>query len=145
MVPLACAAGGAEALPEQRFQSLQGPVRQHRGDDAALRAPLGRGEEDVLFQITSAQPLPEDDLVHGGVGHQPVMTDPIKASADIALEDPGGAVVLPQDLVTLIQGVGTAPLTAEAVGVGIGQRFLDRIEAEQVPRLHGSIAQGGNP
>jgi len=73
------------------------------------------------------------------------MTDPIKAGADIAFEDPQGAVVVPQDLVTLIQGIGTAALTAKAVGIGIGSRFHDRIEAKQVERLHRSIGHGRNP
>ncbi len=70
------------------------------------------------------------------------MTDPIKARFDIALENPGHAVVLAQDLVTLIQCARTAAATAKAVGVGIGSRFLDGIETKQVERLHGPIGQG---
>src|SRR6266403_658306 len=46
------------------------------------------------------------------------MVDPIKARFDIAFENPGRAVVLTQDLVTLIQCIRTAAATAKAVGVG---------------------------
>src|ERR1700730_15349905 len=70
------------------------------------------------------------------------MADPIKARFDIAFENPGRAVVLAQDLVTLIQCVCTGAATAKAVGVGIGSRFLDRIETKQVERLHGTVGQG---
>src|SRR5947209_359297 len=70
------------------------------------------------------------------------MTDPIKAGFDIAFQDPRRAVTLTQNLVALVQSVGTATVTAKTVGVGIGSRFLDRIEAEQVQGLHGSIGQG---
>jgi len=73
------------------------------------------------------------------------MTDPIKARFYVAFEDPGGAVVFAQELMTLIQRIGTTPLTAKAVGIGIGSRFLKRVEAQQVQRLHGSIGQGRNP
>jgi hypothetical protein len=61
------------------------------------------------------------------------MTDPIKAGFDVAFEYPGGVmIVVAQNLVTLIQGVGTTTLIAEAVGVGIGNRLLDRVQTEQV-------------
>src|SRR2546421_9410247 len=72
------------------------------------------------------------------------MADPIKASFDIAFENPFGTVVFAQDLMTVIQGIGTAPPTAKTVGVGIGSGFLNRIETEQVQRLHGPIGQGRN-
>src|SRR5262249_3027796 len=90
----------------------------------------------------SLQPLPEDDLVHGDMRQEPVVADSVEAALDVALQDPGRAVVFPQDLMTMIQGVGTAPLPAKTVGVGIGRRLLNRIETEQVQGLHGPSGQG---
>jgi hypothetical protein len=105
---------------------------------------LRGGDEDVFFHEASLQPLLQNDPVHGCVGQQPVVADPIEAAFDIALQDPGGAVVVAQDLVTLIQGIGTTAFLAKAVGVGIGQRFLDRVQAEEVQSLHGPVGQGGD-
>src|SRR2546421_117909 len=100
-----------------RLQQKLGPVTPH---------VLSQEVEDVFFQITGPQPFPEDDPVQRNVGQQPVMADPIEASAYIAFQDPRSASALAQDLVTLVQGVSTAALTAKAVGVGIGSRFHDR-------------------
>jgi hypothetical protein len=44
-----------------------------------------------------------------------------------------------QDFVALVQSIGTATMTAKAVGVGIGRRFLDGVETQQIQSLHGSI------
>src|SRR5262249_28312064 len=78
LVPGALRPRGAEALAQQRFQSVQGRVRQCRRGNAALRRLLRGGEEDVFIQIASLQPLPENDPVHRNVGQQPVMADSIK-------------------------------------------------------------------
>src|SRR6516165_9237361 len=78
------------------------------------------------------------------------MIDTINARADVRLADPVGApglwtVRATQDLVPVIQGIRTAPLQSKAIGMAIGQRFRDRIEAEQVERLHGSVPPRGYP
>ncbi len=55
-----------------------------------------------------------------------------KQALNIAFEYPGRAVVLAQDLMTLVQSIGTAPASAKAVGIGIGSRFRDRIQTKQI-------------
>ena len=129
-----------------RLQSIQGPIRQGGGDDPALRCPFRGGEQDVLLQETGLQPLPEHLLVHGDLIQQPSVTDPIKAGFDVAFEDPASRPWwTSEDLVTLIQGIGTAALQPKAIGMAVGQRFRDGIETEQVEGLHGAIGHCGYP
>src|SRR5439155_18400641 len=59
--------------------------------------------------------------------------------------DPARTGWTPEDLVALIQGIGTAAFQAKAVGMAVGQGLHDRIEAEQVKSLHRSIDHGGDP
>ena len=69
-----------------------------RGGNTALRRPFRGSEEDVFFQEASLQPLPENDPVHGNVGHEPAMGDPIEAGFNVAFEHPGGAMVVAQEV-----------------------------------------------
>jgi hypothetical protein len=130
LVLLLLAACTAATLRQLPFPSIPSPVRQRGGDEAAWRAPRRRGAEGVLFQGTRWQPLPEDDLVPWRVGQQPGLADPIEAGAKSAFEHPRGTVVVAQELRTWIQRIGTTTPTAQAVGVGGGSRFPNRIEAE---------------
>ena len=50
-----------------------------------------------------------------------------------------------KDLVTFIQGIRTATFQPKAIGMAVGQRFRDGIEAKQVQRLHGSISHRWYP
>src|SRR5262249_32106879 len=70
---------------------------------------------------------------------------PIQAGFDIAFENPFGIVPMTQQVMGLSHRIGTAALTPKAIGVAVGLRFRDGIEAEQVQGLHGSIGHGGNP
>jgi len=49
-----------------------------RGDNPPLGRPLVGTVEGVFLHEPGLEPLLEDDLVHGDVGHQPVVVDPIK-------------------------------------------------------------------
>ena len=73
------------------------------------------------------------------------MADSIKAGFDIAFQDPAWTMGTSQDLVTFIQGIGTASFQPKAIGMAVGQGFRDGIEAEQVEGLHGSVGHGGDP
>src|SRR6516225_9268704 len=73
------------------------------------------------------------------------MADPIKASFDIAFENPFGIVPMAQQVMGLSHRISTAAFPPKAIGVAVGVRFRDGIEAEQVESLHGSIGPGGNP
>ena len=73
------------------------------------------------------------------------MADFIKASFDITFENPFGIVPMTQQVMGLSHRISTAAFPPKAVGVAVGSRFRDGIEAEQVEGLHGSIGHGGNP
>src|SRR4051794_39349347 len=73
------------------------------------------------------------------------MANAIKASFDVPFEDPLWAVSMAQHAMGLGQGVGTAAFPSKAIGMAIGLRFRDGIEAEQVECLHGSVGHRGNP
>src|SRR5262249_44245488 len=69
---------------------------------------------------------------------------------DVAFQNPVGTTGLStvwptKDLVTLVQGIRTAPLQSKAVGMAIGQAFRDGIETGLVQRLHRSIGHRGKP
>src|SRR5262249_32604186 len=93
---------------------------------------------------TRLQPLPKYFPVHEDMVHQPSMADAIKAGFDVSFKDPIGTVGTLKDLVTLVQGIRTAPLQPKAIGVAVGLGFRDGIEAEQVEGLHGSVGHRGN-
>src|SRR5207253_2532802 len=103
------------ALLQQALQSIQGPVRQRRGDDSPLRCTFRGGEPNVLLQEARLQPLPEQPSVQGDVLQQPGMADAIEARGDIPFQDPAGAARSAQQDVTLLQGVRTAAFSPEAV------------------------------
>src|SRR5262245_8387649 len=50
-----------------------------------------------------------------------------------------------QQVMGLSHCISTAAFPPKAIGVAVGLRFRDGIEAEQVEGLHGSIGPGGNP
>src|SRR6516165_6445079 len=114
-------------------------------DDPALRGSLRGGEPGLLLQETRSQPSPQHRPVHRDVGQKPFMADFIKASSDITFENPFGTVPMTQQGLGLSHGISTAAFPPKAIGVAIGLRFRDGIEAEQVESLHGSIGHGGNP
>ena len=45
---------------------------------------------------------------------------------------------------SLCHRIGTAAFPPKAIGVAVGVRFRDGIEAEQVECLHGPVGHGGN-
>src|SRR5262245_65269412 len=73
------------------------------------------------------------------------MADPIKAGFDITFENPFGIVPMTQQIMGLGHGISTAALPPKAIGMAVGLRFRDGIEAEQVEGLPGSIGHGGDP
>jgi len=73
------------------------------------------------------------------------MADLVKASFDVALENPFRAMVMAQHDVGLCHRIGAATFPPKAVGVAVGVRFRDGIETEQVQRLHGPVGHRGNP
>ena len=72
------------------------------------------------------------------------MADFIKASFDVTLEDPLGTVLTSQQDMGLCHGIGAGAFSPKAIGMAVGLRFRDGIEAEQVKGLHGSVGHGGN-
>src|SRR4029450_13341957 len=94
-----------EALRQERLQSIESPIRQRGRADASLRSAARWGDEYVFFHESRLQPLLEDDRVHGDVGQQPIVTDPVEAGLDIAFENPRGTVVVAQDLIALIERI----------------------------------------
>src|SRR5215472_2036811 len=109
----------ADALLQQLLELISGPIRQRGGDDPSLRCAFRGGEETLLLQETGLQPLPEQFLVHGDVVQQPVVADSIKACFDIPFQNPSRTGGTPQDLVTLIQGIGAASFPPKAIGMAI--------------------------
>jgi hypothetical protein len=73
------------------------------------------------------------------------MADLIKASLDIALENPSGAVPMAQHDMGLCHRIRTAALPPEAIGMAVGVGFRDGIEPEQVECLHGPVGHRGDP
>jgi hypothetical protein len=55
-VPFTLRAVDAEALGQQRLQSIQGSIRQSGRSNPALRGSFRGGEEDVLVQVARFQP-----------------------------------------------------------------------------------------
>ncbi len=64
--------------PQQRFEAVQGEVRGDGGERTALRRPLLRRVEDVFVHVSGLQPFVQHGFVHGDVGHEPVMADPVE-------------------------------------------------------------------
>jgi len=59
-----------------------------RGDNSPLWRPLVGTVEGVLLHEPGLEPLLEDDLIHGDVGHQPVVVNPIKAGLNVPFQHP---------------------------------------------------------
>ncbi len=68
----------------------------------------------------------------------------IEARRDVAFQDPFRAVRFAEQEMTLLDGIRTAAFPAEAVGMAVGLRFRDRVEAQKVQGLLGPIDQGGH-
>ena len=68
-----------------------------------------------------------------------------RAGFDITLEDPFRTVAMAQHDMSLCQSIRTTTLPSKAIGMAVGLRFRDGIEAEQVQGLHGPIGHDGNP
>ena len=73
------------------------------------------------------------------------MADIIKACFDITFENPFGTGSMTQQDMGLSHRISTATFPPKTIGVAVGLRFRDGVEAEQVQSLHGSIGHGGNP
>ncbi|MBV8313869.1 MAG: recombinase family protein [Planctomycetaceae bacterium] len=113
--------------------------------DPALGGPFRGGEPGVLLQETRFQPSPEHLPVHGDVYHEPFLADPIKASLDVPFEDPLWTVPMAQHAMGLCQGIGAAAFPPKALGMVVGVRFRDGIEAQQVECLPGPVGHRGDP
>jgi hypothetical protein len=86
----------------------------------------------VLLQETRFRPFPQQRPIHGDVRQEPVVADAIKASFDVPLENPLWTVPIAQQEMSLFQAVGTAAFQPKAIGMAVGLRFRDGIEAQQV-------------
>jgi hypothetical protein len=106
-----------------------------------LRCAFRGGVPVAFFQEACLQPLPQDAAVQRGVGRQPVVADPVEARLDVPLQDPGSCPRVLQRRPAVLQCVGAAALTAEAVGVAVRPALGDGAQAEQVERLHGPVGQ----
>src|SRR3954465_10545347 len=73
------------------------------------------------------------------------MADLLKASFDIALENPLGTVPMAQHDMSLRHRIGTAAFPPKAIGVAVGVGFRDGIETEQVECLRGPVGHRGDP
>jgi hypothetical protein len=72
------------------------------------------------------------------------MSNPVKASANVALEHVASALRMSENYMDLSQGIRATALTTETVRIGIGCRFQDGFQAEQMQSLHGSVGHGGD-
>ena len=115
-----------------------------RGDNAPLGCSFRGGEKDVLLQEACFQPFPQDDLVHRDVGQQPVVADPVVARLDVPFQNHPRPVFAHECFVNLHQGIGTAAVESESVGVAVRQGSLDGVQAKQIQRLHGPVGHRGN-
>src|SRR5207245_3923579 len=113
-------------------------------DKAALRGACVGRKQLLLFPITGFEPRTQHLLVHGDVLQQPLVADFIKASPDVALQNPLGADSSGQYVKTALQSIGTAAAFAKTIGVSIGQSLGYGCERQRVERLHGSVVHGGN-
>ena len=73
------------------------------------------------------------------------MAYPVEARLDVRFQNPSRPVRASQQLMTLLQGVGTAAIWTEAVRITIRQGFLDGVQTQQVKGLHGPVGHRGNP
>ena len=64
---------------EQVFQSVQRHVRQDWRNNATLRCAFICRVETTVFHVSGLQPLLENGFVHGDMGKQPVMRNPVEA------------------------------------------------------------------
>ena len=63
-------------------------VGQCRRDDATLRGAVIRRPPEIDFRPEPRiQPCPKNRAVHGHLGQEPVMADPVEAREDVALQD----------------------------------------------------------
>src|SRR5947207_3216451 len=128
-----------ERLLEQRFQSVQCQVRQRRRDNPALRsACLGR-EEDSIFNEPGFEPFAEYPFVYENVAEHPLVGDVVETSANVAFQNPLGAVAFAQRQETLPDGVSRTAARTKAVGVAVAGRLGDRCRCQQVQCLHGAV------
>ncbi len=134
-----------ESFPEERFQSVQHHVRQRRRDDTALRRSRLRGEQGSIFQIPGFQPVAQNRFIHGNLIEHPFVADIIEAAPNIALQHPLRRIFPAQVMVTLRNGIGRTSARSETIGVGIGGRFRDGFQCQQVKGLHGAVFHRGNP
>ncbi len=72
------------------------------------------------------------------------MGDSVEAGFDVAFQDPHRCVSFGEHVEALRDGIRHRPLLAKAVGVGIGGRFDDRIQGEEVECLVRPVDHGGN-
>src|SRR5712691_8651904 len=118
-------------------------VRLHRDVDLqllenkALSWGIIRKSACILAEITIRK-----SQVHGDVLFQPRKGDVVKKACALPCQDPGGRGVLPEDLPTVVAGIGTparGPTPIRVRGGGGFRPRLQRVERDRVPCpiLHG--------
>jgi len=126
------------------LQAVQCEIGQQWGDQAALRG-TGEGRKQlVLFPVAGLEPGAEHCLVHRDMREQPLLADFIEASPDVALQHPGGTGFAGEHFEALLQGIGTTPAFAKAIGVSVRQSLGYGGEGKRVERLHSPVVQGGD-
>src|SRR5712691_7819507 len=117
--------------------------RTHDGrDHAALWNPCRGWEHGATLAHATAEPRGEDALVHGDGLFQPRQGDVVTKACALPFQDPGGRGGLPEDLPTVVAGIGTparGPTPIRVRGGGGFRRRLQRVERDRVPCpiLHG--------
>ena len=72
------------------------------------------------------------------------MADVVKAALDVAFEHPAG-ILMTERFETLFNSICAPSSPPEAEGNSIRKGFRNRIECQQIQRLHGSIPHRRNP
>src|ERR1035438_6169773 len=110
---------------QKGLQTIQGPVRQRRGNNSPLRSTFFGGEPFGVFEESALQPLLKDDSVHGNMGKKPSMTDVVETAFYISFKNPLRCVAFRQKFEALFDGVCGRATFPETIGVGVRTGFGD--------------------
>ena len=134
-----------ELFSQQALQSVEGHVRQRRGDNASLRSALRRGKQSSVFDVSGAQPFFQHLRVRRDVREHPFVADVVVAALNVRFEHPLGRVLLEEHFEALGNGVRCRTRRPESVGMSVREGLGDWLQREQVKRLHRAVAHRRDP
>src|ERR1035441_10707030 len=117
---------------QEGLQTIQGPVRQRRGNNSPLRSTLFGGEPFRVFEESALQPLLKDDCVHWNMGKKPSMTDVVETAFYVSFKNPLRAVAFRQKFETLFDSVCSGTAFPETIRVRVRTGLGDWFQGHQI-------------